>query len=99
MSEDDPDFQFIIRCAGADCRGDWLVPYALTKVKGVGYRLARAACLKAEIDPNRRMGYLSDDEVQSLEDILNNPASFGIPPYLLNRRKDIATEPQNSIRI
>ncbi|MFW9915573.1 MAG: 30S ribosomal protein S13 [Candidatus Thorarchaeota archaeon] len=91
MSDDIQDFQFIVRCAGTDCRGDWLIPYALTKIKGLGYRLARAICLKADIDPNRRMGYLTDEETQALEDIINNPASFGIPPYLLNRRKDIAT--------
>lgn len=91
LSDDSLDFQFIVRCAGTDCRGDWLVPYALTRIQGLGYRLARAICLKADIDPNRRMGYLSEEETQALEDIINNPASFGIPAYLLNRRKDIAT--------
>ena len=91
LSDDVVDFQFIVRCAGTDCRGDWLVPYALTKIKGIGYRLARAICQKAEVDSNRRMGYLTEEETQALEDIINNPASFGIPSHLLNRQKDMTT--------
>ncbi|MFX1511387.1 MAG: 30S ribosomal protein S13 [Promethearchaeota archaeon] len=85
------EFQFIVRCAGADCPGDELIPYALTHIRGIGYRLAQLICEKAELDPTRRMGTITDDEVSLIEDIITNPSGFSIPTFLLNRCKDLTT--------
>jgi small subunit ribosomal protein S13 len=85
------EFQFIIRCAGTDCPGDKLIPYALTHIRGVGYRLAQLICEKAELDPTRRMGTVTDDEISLIEDIVANPPGFNIPAFLLNRCKDRET--------
>lgn len=85
------EFQHQIRIAGTDCRGDWLLPHALTQIKGVGQRLAHQICERAKVDPNIRCGYLEDEEVQLLEDIITKCDRFGIPKWMLNRRKDIAS--------
>jgi len=37
------------------------------------------------------MGFLSNAEVEKIEDIITNPTSYGIPVWLLNRRKDLET--------
>jgi small subunit ribosomal protein S13 len=58
------EYNHQLRIVGTDCPGDWLVSRALTKIKGVGYRLATQICEKAEIDPDMRCGFLTDDEAQ-----------------------------------
>ncbi len=85
------EFQYIIRFAGTDIDGTQPVTYALTNVKGIGIKLANAIMEKSGISPEARMGYLSSAEVEKIEDILKNPGKYGIPQWLLNRRKDRET--------
>jgi ribosomal protein S13 len=84
-------FQFRVRCMNTDCRGDWAVPFALTEIKGIGIRLARIICDTAEIEQDALMGFLTDEEVQKIEDIIRSPKEYKIPSFLVNRRKDIET--------
>jgi small subunit ribosomal protein S13 len=37
------------------------------------------------------MGFLSVAEVEKIEDVIKNPTSYGVPKWLLNRRKDMET--------
>ncbi|PVX25336.1 MAG: 30S ribosomal protein S13 [Candidatus Bathyarchaeum sp.] len=85
------EFQHIIRFAGTDIQGTQPVTYALTNVKGIGIKLANAIIEKSGIDPKARMGFLSNADVEKIEDIITDPARYGIPAWLLNRRKDIET--------
>ncbi|MFX0050919.1 MAG: 30S ribosomal protein S13 [Candidatus Hodarchaeota archaeon] len=85
------EYNHQLRIAGADCPGDWLVCRALTKIRGVGYRLAAQVCEKADIDPEMRCGFLTEDEIQLIEDILVNTPAFRIPNWMLNRQKDLIT--------
>jgi small subunit ribosomal protein S13 len=85
------EYNHQLRIAGADCPGDWLVARALTKIRGVGYRLASQICEKADIDPEMRCGFLTDDEIQLIEDILINCSAFDIPSWMLNRQKDLVS--------
>ena len=85
------EFQHIIRFAGTDVEGTQPVTYALTSVKGVGIKLANAIIERSGISPETRMGFLSSADVEKIEDILKNPVKYGIPAWLLNRRKDVET--------
>ena len=85
------EYNHQLRIAAADCPGNWLVAHAITKIRGVGYRLAALICQKADIDPEMRCGYLTDEEIQHIEDIVANCSAFGIPTCMLNRQKDIVT--------
>jgi len=85
------EFQHIIRFVGTDIQGSQPVTYALTSVKGVGIKLANAIIEKTGISPEARMGFLSSAEVEKIEDVLKNPVKYGIPLWLLNRRKDVET--------
>ena len=49
------------------------------------------ALKKAEIDPRRRAGSLSPEEVERLVNIMQNPLDFKIPKFFLNRQKDPKT--------
>jgi small subunit ribosomal protein S13 len=85
------EFQHIIRFAGTDIEGTQPVIYALLNVKGVGTQIANAIVEKSGINPETRMGFLSSTDVEKLEDIILNPIKYGMPVWLLNRRKDIET--------
>ena len=91
MSTSTREFQHIIRIAGKDLEGTLLLVHALSKINGVGITLANAITRKEDINPNLRVGYLTDTDKTKLEDIINNPTKHGIPTYMLNRQKDIDT--------
>jgi small subunit ribosomal protein S13 len=65
--------------------------YALTRVKGVGLSLSRAILRKVEINPEGRAGFLTETDVEKIENILKEPSKYGITPWLMNRRKDCET--------
>lgn len=56
----------------------------------MGRRFANIVCKKADIDLNKRAGELSEQEVNAIITILNNPRQFKIADWFLNRQKDIA---------
>ena len=85
------EFRHIVRMADTDLDGSQKVAYALTKIKGVGIRLAGAIVRAAGVNPEERLGNLTDEEIERLEDAIRNPLKYGIPPYLLNRQRDPTT--------
>ncbi|MCW4035938.1 MAG: 30S ribosomal protein S13 [Candidatus Bathyarchaeota archaeon] len=85
------EFNYIVRLHGSNLDGTKLIPYALCDIKGVGIRVARAIVKNLGLDPFERLGVLSDADIRKLEEILENPASRGIPVWMLNRRKDMYT--------
>ena len=85
------EFNYIVRLHGSNLDGTKLLPYALCDLKGVGIRVSRTMIKKLGLDPSLRLGTLSETDVRRLEQILDNPASGGIPNWMLNRRKDLDT--------
>jgi small subunit ribosomal protein S13 len=81
----------LVRLANADLPGKKDILYALTNVKGVGIMLSNAALRIANISLSKKVGFLSDQEIKKIEDILKNPKKYGIPVWMLNRRKDMET--------
>ncbi len=80
-----------MRIAGTDIPGELKLPYGLALIKGVGVSLGYAVCRLLGIDPNKRVGFLSDTEVEKIEQALKNLQAIGIPSWMLNRRKDYET--------
>ena len=63
----------------------------LTQIRGVGYMFANTILNVLKINPNQRIGYLSPEQVNSIESIVKNPSASNFPSWFLNRRKDIET--------
>ncbi|NIP67090.1 30S ribosomal protein S13 [Candidatus Bathyarchaeota archaeon] len=82
------EFQHIVRIAETDIDGALELEYALTKIKGVGIRLANIIAERADLDPNRRLGFLSDAEVKRIKDVIQDPSQYDLPYWLLNRSRD-----------
>ncbi|MGC8997797.1 MAG: 30S ribosomal protein S13 [Candidatus Bathyarchaeia archaeon] len=85
------EFRHILRITDTDIDGTLKVPYALRKIKGISLNLANAILKKAGIDPNMRAGFLTEAEVEKVEEIIKEPTKYGLPSWLLNRRKDLET--------
>ena len=85
------EFKPIVRLHGTSLDGTRPIPYALCGIKGIGKRIAWAIVRRADLDPNARLGSLSEGELKRMEAILEDPTSWGFPTWLFNRRKDPKT--------
>ena len=81
----------VVRLGDTDLDGRKNVIYALTGIKGISFTLAKAVVNVAKIDPKMKLGELDEKKIEELEKIIRDPAKYGIPSYLLNRRKDYET--------
>ena len=44
-----------------------------------------------KINPDQRIGYLSPEQIKSIENVIKNPSTSNFPSWFLNRRKDVET--------
>jgi small subunit ribosomal protein S13 len=86
--EENKDFRHIIRIVNTDLDGNKSISQGLRNIKGVSFMFSNMVCTIASIDPNKKVGYLTDTEVKRIENILKNPSSTGSPIWMLNRRND-----------
>jgi small subunit ribosomal protein S13 len=85
------EFRHRLRIIDTDVDGTLKASYALAKIKGVGPSLAEAVLRKAGISPDKRAGFLTEAEIDRLEEIVKDPERSGLPGWLLNRRKELDT--------
>ncbi|MBO0887967.1 30S ribosomal protein S13 [Candidatus Bathyarchaeota archaeon] len=85
------EFRLILRFMGTDLDGSKKVTFGLSKVRGVGPNLAAAVVKVAKVNPEARIGSLSETELSRVEDAIRDPLKHGIPVRMVNRRKDIET--------
>ncbi len=81
----------IIRIISTDLRGDKPVEIAIRKIKGISWSFARAVRMVLNVPYDTKLQDLSEDQINKLVDIIQNPQKYGIPSWLYNRRKDIET--------
>jgi len=82
------EFRHIVRILDTDLDGKLRVPYSLCGIKGIGRRVARAIVTSAGINADKRMGELSDEEIERLKAAIST-ADKRLPTWMLNRRRDL----------
>ncbi len=85
------EYRHIVRIIGNDILGDRKILIGLTQIRGIGYNFATAILDTLKIDTNTNIGYLSEQQVKSIEQILQNPSDSNFPAWFFNRRKDTET--------
>ncbi len=85
------EFQHILRVLNTNIDGKRKSMFAMTKIIGVGKRFSNILCKKAEVDVDRRAGTMSNEEIEKLVAIINNPKQFKVPDWFVNRRRDVVT--------
>ena len=85
------EFRHRLRITDTDVDGTLKTSYALSKIKGISLNLAHAILIKTGVSPEKRAGFLTEGEIDKIEEVIKDPAKNGIPGWLLNRRKELET--------
>ena len=83
------EYKHILRIAGKDIEGGKKLIVALSEIKGVGYNFAQVLIQSLNMNPNMRVGFLTENDIHEIEQAISNPAKAGIPQWYLNRRKNM----------
>ena len=82
------EFKHIVRIADTDLDGNRSVMMALTQIKGIGLRMARAIVNALGLDANKKLGELDDETIERLRKFVEEEIEQHIPAWMFNRRKD-----------
>ncbi|KAM0672126.1 ribosomal protein S18 [Ordospora colligata] len=85
---DPEEIQYIIRIHNTNIDGTKRIAFALTKISGMGIRIATAICKRLGIDKMKRAGEIGEDDLKRISDAIINPGSLGIPESYFNRQRD-----------
>jgi small subunit ribosomal protein S13 len=85
------EYRHILRIMGTDMQGTLKTIYALTKIKGISLSLSNAILKKAEVNPDLRVGFLTETEINKIEEIIKDPTKHSMPNWLFNKRKNAET--------
>lgn len=88
--ERDDDFKYIVRLSNTDVDGEKNFIYGLTSIKGVGLHVATLIANQTGIDKNKKIGDLSDKEVENIQNAIDNIQNSA-PAWMLNHRRDMET--------
>ena len=75
------NIKHIVRVANVDIPGNKHLRISLTKIKGVGRNFAHVLCNLSGISGEKLTGTLSESEIATLTEMLQNPANAGIPEW------------------
>jgi len=78
----------VVRILSEDIEGKMTIYSGLTKIKGISWALSKAICEKLGIDRKKKIGSLTEKEIETLSKFMKNPT---LPKFILNRRKDFET--------
>lgn len=90
------EFQNLLRIISTSVEGHRTLAFGLSKIRGVGRRLARviveiASRTDPTIDPRMRTGMLTEAQQELLVNIIREPVKHGVPHWMVNRQKDLRT--------
>jgi small subunit ribosomal protein S13 len=72
------EYRYIVRIMGTDVQGTQKTSYAVAHIKGISTSLSNAVLKKAGVNPDLRVGLLTDSDVGKIEDVLGADLAFKI---------------------
>lgn len=81
-------FNHLVRIVNTDIDGNKSTIMGLQRIKGIGFMFSNMVCNAAGVDKLLKVGYLKEDQIKKIEDVVKNPSKYGTPSWMLNRRKD-----------
>lgn len=87
---DAPEFKYIVRLVNTDVPGDKQIQYALTMIRGIGYRTACALADALGVPRTMKIGNLTDEQIEEISSLIENYSEV-VPHWMLNRRKEFYT--------
>jgi len=77
--------------ANTDIDGRAKLLWGLASIKGVGYSTALAITRYLGLNPEMLVGYLTEEQVAKIEEVLLDLTKLGLPSWMYNRRNDVET--------
>ena len=68
------EYRYILRIMGTDVQGTLKTSYAVAQIKGVSMSLSNAILKKAGVNPDLRVGLLTESDISKIEDVIKDPA-------------------------
>ncbi|EDY35850.1 ribosomal protein S13p/S18e [Aciduliprofundum boonei T469] len=85
------EFKYIVRIADTDLDGNRPVIYAIQGIKGIGYRVAEGIVKDLNMDPKKKIGELSDEQIEEIRVLIEEKIEEMLPSWMMNHRKDYFT--------
>ena len=79
-----PEVRRIVRFMETDIDGSMPLGKGMRRIKGIGFMFSNAICLETKMDPRKKIGLFTPEELKSLETLIRN---LPFPKWMLNRRK------------
>ena len=86
--EQKQELKYFVRIANTDLDGNKPIQHALTKIKGISFMFSNAILNTTGIEKTKKAGFLSDDQVSRIDEVVKDPSKFKIPSWLFNRKRD-----------
>jgi SSU ribosomal protein S13P len=86
-----PQFRYIVRVVDTDIDGRAKLLWGLASIRGIGYSTALAVTRYLGLNPEMLVGYLTDEQVARIEEVLLDLTKLGLPSWMYNRRRDVET--------
>lgn len=81
----------LIRIMGTDIPATLTLLFGLAKIKGVNVMFANAVCVALEVDRNKKIGSLTEQDIEVIEGYLSGGDFSKIPVWMRNQQKDTLT--------
>ncbi|MCL4333475.1 MAG: 30S ribosomal protein S13 [Candidatus Thermoplasmatota archaeon] len=85
------NIKYIVRLANTNLDGTRQAVYALSNIKGIGYRTAEILLKKLNIPRNVKLGELDDSKIDEIKDAIERRYPEFYPPWTMNHQRDIQT--------
>ncbi len=85
------DFLYIVRIGSKDLNGERNVRQALADLKGIGDRLAGMIITKLNLDQDKKIGELKEDQIEKIREFVESKTYDGLPDWALNHRNETIT--------
>lgn len=90
-SHAEENFQYSVRLFNTNIKGTDNIVVALTSIHGIGRSISTIICSTAEVDPTKRAGELTADELRLIVAIVQNPARYNLPSFYFNRQVSLGS--------
>lgn len=80
-----------MRLVNTNIDGCLKVATAISAIKGVGRRFAIVVLKKANVDPSKRAGECTTEELDRILIVIGAPCQYKIADWFLNRKNDVRT--------
>ncbi|MBI2557906.1 30S ribosomal protein S13 [Candidatus Woesearchaeota archaeon] len=86
--EQKQELKYFVRISNTDLDGNKPISQSLIKIKGISFMFSNAICKSAGIEMAKKTGYMTEQEINKIDEIIKEPSKFKIPSWLFNRKRD-----------